>query len=341
MALDLTEMDFNDELEKWAEKHCVADFREDEAAPDDAMVHQWQRLFDYDHGEARNAIVKQRQDPDGLVELGLWEEIKKREEWREYDRLSCSHWLQHNAIARKRTCETANSQTKDDDNEYYVQLAGPIPTPQKPSQIANLPTLPPLFTGNSEESNEPVTLCLINGTTKRDLCAWIAKNASNVQPLFLPRGAPKRLSDISLAPRIGLDTTMPQYRLDRWSDSPSPRQDEYPVWFLFYGTLADADRLDDLLGPAGGDGEEHKLHPAHIRGGKLVTWGVAGYKGLIDGDSEDVVRGHAYLVRSREDENVLCFYETRAYEVVRCQIIVDGSDCPLNGCTFRYIQPTD
>ena len=45
----------------------------------------------------------------------------------------------------------------------------------------------------------------------------------------------------------------------------------------------------------------------------------------------------AYLVATEEHEEVLRFYETENYEIVRCTIIMkDGSDA-VRGLTFKFV----
>ncbi|KAF9741609.1 hypothetical protein PMIN01_01148 [Paraphaeosphaeria minitans] len=61
-------------------------------------------------------------------------------------------------------------------------------------------------------------------------------------------------------------------------------------------------------------------------------WGL--YPALVDGEEGDIVRGWAYLVESREHEDRLRFYETNKYEVVRCEIWIEGSR--ISGLAFRF-----
>lgn len=63
------------------------------------------------------------------------------------------------------------------------------------------------------------------------------------------------------------------------------------------------------------------------------------YKALVDAsDPEDAsVHGCAYRVVSREQEEVLLYYETERYEVVRCLIEMRNEAKEVfMGLTFRF-----
>lgn len=58
-----------------------------------------------------------------------------------------------------------------------------------------------------------------------------------------------------MSPTLGLDTTLPQYRLDaftgpqhRRNASPTPYQYQCPVPYVFYGILAIPETLREVLG---------------------------------------------------------------------------------------------
>lgn len=149
--------------------------------------------------------------------------------------------------------------------------------------------------------------------------------ATNILP---DRTAEKALSSDSLHPTLGIEATLPQFR----STNASPRNDEYPVWYFFYGTLADPDVLTSQTGV-----EVPRLIPAHISGGVLKTWGGK-YKALVDQrgyGKESKVAGHAFCVESEKVETGLRVYETDKYEVVRCTI--EMGDRREQGLTFRFV----
>ncbi|KAF2449884.1 hypothetical protein P171DRAFT_340349, partial [Karstenula rhodostoma CBS 690.94] len=144
-------------------------------------------------------------------------------------------------------------------------------------------------------------------------------------PISIVRLAEKNLSSFSMAPTLGIDATLPQYRL---ATMPIPHQDQYPVSYFFYGTLAVPEKLRQVLELE----DEPVLSPAEIRRGRKLRWGK--YPALVDGAEGNVVRGWTYVVETREHEDRLRSYETNKYEVVRCEIWSGGSQIP--GLTFRF-----
>jgi hypothetical protein len=80
------------------------------------------------------------------------------------------------------------------------------------------------------------------------------------------------------------------------------------------------------------------LWPAHIRGGNLKTW-AGKYRALIDESETSVVKGSAFEVQSKEQEDALRSYETSKYEVVRGIVEIGYRQIP--GCTFRFVGIVD
>ena len=113
-----------------------------------------------------------------------------------------------------------------------------------------------------------------------------------------------------------------------------PTQDQYPVWYFFYGTLANPDLLSGLLNLP--EANSPILRPARVSQGIIKTWAHK-YKALIDGPSTAHVDGWAYEVTSSEHEDALLFYETEMYEVVRCTIAMNAGEDVVQGCTFRFV----
>lgn len=62
------------------------------------------------------------------------------------------------------------------------------------------------------------------------------------KPTFVrfTRLAEKELSSEPGYLTLGIDTTLPQHRCSEGSGPFTAVQDEFPVWYLFYGTLADS-----------------------------------------------------------------------------------------------------
>lgn len=71
----------------------------------------------------------------------------------------------------------------------------------------------------------------------------------------------------------------------------------------------------------------------------LTTW-TGKYKAIVDAPDSicSRVHGSAYQVLTREQEEVLQFYETDKYEVVRCVITKMGTkEEVVKGLTFRFV----
>lgn len=176
--------------------------------------------------------------------------------------------------------------------------------------------------------------CRVDGHTKQSLESWLSQQKSPFKPLFVRVSkAKKDLAATSIHPTLGIESTLPQHRLSpsRKSIPPTPLQDEFPVWYFFYGTLADSSVLTRLLSLS--EAEHPSLVPATISRGIIRKWQHK-YNALVDGTSTDYVHGSAYQVTTREREEALLLYETEKYEVVRCSLVMESGG--VEGLTFRY-----
>ncbi|RKU47715.1 hypothetical protein DL546_000765 [Coniochaeta pulveracea] len=248
---------------------------------------------------------------------------------------------------------TEQQETPEDlTSSYILRLGGPIFNAQALKDFADLPTLPDVLHGSSigndsntvegddadEETVKQDTdcqFCVVDRKTRLKILKKLAEIQSTFRPTFIRDAkAKKELSPYSLCPTLGIDTTLPQFRPNSFAHSPfPPLQDQYPVWYFFYGTLADPAVLSRLLGlPVG---KPPTYNKALIKGGRITTW-AGKYLALVNGNDNDVVRGSAYLVNDVEDENALRYYETDKYEVVRCEIELVGNEEKVTGLTFRF-----
>lgn len=224
---------------------------------------------------------------------------------------------------------------------YLLKLDSLLTTLEKVQIAANLPAPPKLYQGTSDDGDS--LFCKVDGQTKSAIENWLSMQNNSVKPLFIPiKTAYKELSPNSIYPTLGKDFTLPQYRPQDTHLVMTPplfgqTQDEYPVWYFFYGTLASVPKLHSFLSLS--EEEVPILHRARLQRGKMKTWGMGKYNALVDGLETDYVEGSAYLVRSEEHEDRLRKYETEAYEVVRCLIEMD--DTAVQGCTFRFIGEVD
>ncbi|KAF1734920.1 hypothetical protein CRV24_003838 [Beauveria bassiana] len=126
----------------------------------------------------------------------------------------------------------------------------------------------------------------------------------------------------------------PQYRAPSASFCFQPLQNEYPVRYFFYGTLADGAVLARVIGVS--DADSIRYEPAVLSRALLTSW-AGKYRGVVDGGPDDKVQGVVYWVKSREEEEALRIYETAKYEVVRCGVHVEEEMDACMGLTFRLI----
>ncbi|KAK5724514.1 hypothetical protein LTR15_004560 [Elasticomyces elasticus] len=234
----------------------------------------------------------------------------------------------------------------DPNQEYLLKLGGPFDSPETVRSIANLSTVPKVYDASSttdaaddgDKEEETSRFIRVTATTRQALLSWVTTHQPGYEPLFIAHCvARKALAANSMAPMLGVDTTMPQHRLNG-AEEALPRQDQYPVYYFFYGTLADTEVLRRHLGddvPAG----YYTLLPASIAGGRVKMWGQ--YRALVDSNQNSVVHGSAFLVQSAEHEERLRSYETSMYEVVRCRITIAATTSEeervVLGCTFRFV----
>lgn len=247
--------------------------------------------------------------------------------------------------ATKSTSKTSTQQTMLTPAQartiYLLKLDGPLSTPAKVQTAASLPTLPESHVGSSDDGTS--IFCKVDGLAKLAIENWLSTHNNEFRPLFVPFGrAYKELSSSSLYPTLGIDTTLPQFRpqdahlLDSapcFGTAPG----QFPIWYFFYGTLASTARLCSLLSLP--ENEVPVLCEASVRRGKMETWGNGKYNALVDGEESSRITGSAYQVTCEEHEDALRKYETAAYEVVKCEIEMDGKT--VQGCTFRFAGTID
>lgn len=301
------------------------------AEPTADEIARWQELFGYSYAEALGHIEDQRNDvARERVTDDHWELVKKREEEEGYDREAYEHKLRHKIEKRKASpsgpcaSPTAASQLAT----VLVKLEGPLDSADQVMVAANLSSPPKIVEGTNVDGSNAL-FCRINAVAKVAIQSWLLEKKHFFEPFFVFYSkARKELSDTSAYPTLGIDTTLPQYR----TVLPSPTQMQYPVWYFFYGTLADPNFLCGLL-----EIQDAQLEVASVDGGTIKTW-QGKYKALVDGP--DTVPGYAFQVMSQEHEEALMLYETDAYEVVRCQISLHGWSSTVTGCTFRFVDQT-
>jgi hypothetical protein len=218
---------------------------------------------------------------------------------------------------------------------YLVKLEGPLSTASKIQHLAGMLLLPEQVSGTDYAAGG-ARFCFITGAERLALTAALSTHLHrSFTPTFIAiNKAEKDLAGNSRAPFLGFDPTLPHHRPSDASQTFLPKQDQYPIWYFFYGTLADPSILATKLGfpyPI-------VYRSASVTGGELRNW-EGKYKALINGAG--TVRGWAYQVTCGEHEDALRYYETDQYEVVRCAITMDYTEESVLGLTFRFIGQLD
>ncbi|KAF2447214.1 hypothetical protein P171DRAFT_519501 [Karstenula rhodostoma CBS 690.94] len=291
------------------------------AADTYADVNRWMQLFGYTAAQATRAIEKHFQDLSRLtISEDHWNLVRNTIQAQGHDQESYAHHMMHfaSSSSTQQQPRPTSSPTKKKITEHYlIELVDGL-TAADIQAMAGL-SHPPKVSANDSGDK---TSAAVDASTLAALEKALPHPFSYIP---LPASAAKHLSDISIAPTLGVDATLPQHRI---STAPTPLQSEYPVSYFFYGTLAEPDRLARLL-----DLEcETILRVATVSRGRRVKWGP--YYALVDGAEGDVVQGWVYEVGTREQEDELRRYEGGSYEVVRCEIGVGG--VVGWGLTFRF-----
>lgn len=310
---------------------------ETDAEPDNETIKRWERLFHYSSTEAAERIKRHRNNLSRVnVSYEHWEIVRAEKEAEGYDREAYEYAL---TLASKLAAPSsppvataaADPSESQKGSKFILELEGPLNTANKVQEVGGLASTPSVFSG-VDDSGEESFFCHVNSEEKQA----ILKGLSNFdfRPTFIRMSkAEKDLSSTSIYPTLGKDSTLPQHRLSDSDTPPTPAQDEYPVWYVFYGTLADPAFLAQLLSLS----EEPELRPARVEGAAIRSW-AGKYKAAVDDpvSAHNTIDGYAYRVASSIHEETLRYYETEKYEVVRCPIIMKDTGELINGLTFRF-----
>lgn len=291
-------MDPLNEIESWA-ANAVADDEIIER-PDDETIVRYQDLFGCSYDEAVAKILDHRAELHG-----------------------------HLSSTGQRS---DNRQADGDSVAYLLRLEGDFPDPSAVRSLAGLADMPEMVTG-SNDAGDVTHFCRVDGSTKSAILSYLQTNKPAFRPTFLQiTRAEKRLSDWSLFPMLGVDSTFPQFRMASPDAHILPSQTQYPVWYFFYGMLADPTELSVILRLT----EPPRYRQAIVAGGVLMS-----ERQLIDAPvglrQTSIVQGQAYLVETANEEESLRFSVTDKYEVVRCEIDLLDDRKIGPGLTFRYI----
>ncbi|KAF7549499.1 hypothetical protein G7046_g8333 [Stylonectria norvegica] len=317
-------MDFLDELEAMAQAPCHAQQCTSQIHPD--TIQRWCHLFGYNIAKATKEIEAYRTNlSQCFISDSHWDLIRDEKKAQGHDKESYAYstsLLREKHQPKERSGHLPTS-------EYLFKLETPLGDIAALMKIIGTSNTPNIFHG-TDETSKPVTFCQVDSAMKWQIEKFLL--GKSTQPTFVPFSlAEKDLSSFSRFPTLGIDTTLPQHR-PIGGQSFYPAQNDYPVWFFFYGTLKHKDILAGLVGT------EPCYVPAKTYGGKLDTWGGK-YWALKDDLEGSAVQGNAVLIENKDQENALRLYETNKYEIVRCQISMAGRT--VDGLTFRFVGQTD
>ncbi|TIA27378.1 hypothetical protein D6C79_10676, partial [Aureobasidium pullulans] len=280
----------------------------DDVSEDD--IKRWQTLFTMGHEEARDKIQRYREDIDRQrFSDELWHDIQASKELEGHDRESCEYDL----FRRSRVKSTPVPSPISHSSNILrgLILGGPLATPEHIQSIAGLANPPTTTTAESSDPTTSSTFCYITAAEEHLILQGLLNLNISYEPHFITINmASKDLQPTSASPTLGIkEPTLPQHRHDKSTDL--VLQDEYPVFYFFYGTLAEPEILQRVLEL----GEQVPvLQKAYVKGAKVKMMGR--YRALVDSEVEARVDGWAFLVESEEQELKLRVYETRMYEVV-------------------------
>ncbi|KAI2611377.1 uncharacterized protein GGS25DRAFT_193259 [Hypoxylon fragiforme] len=276
-----------------------------------ADIDRWQTIFGFTPAEAEMEI-RDRRSSTGCKYLGFepWELNKDSlkgfyKEAYEY------------ALATERLPTTLRNSTYiEPKSTFLLKLEGLFSDVEVLKIIGNLDSQSAKYRDGDADGD--VEFCVIDATEKRNIEKSLLYHCIGFQPTYIRIStAEKNLPWICRHPTLGVDSTMPQYRLQSQTETPAPIRNECPVWYFFYGTLADKDVLTRVLQREISTAE---MKPAQVRGGGLIT--RAGKdRATIHADLEaSPMAGSAYIVKTREEKYALRFHKTDRYAVVRCRI---------------------
>lgn len=178
---------------------------------------------------------------------------------------------------------------------YLFKLNAALSEPAQIQTLFDLSSEPEVL---PDENNPSIRFIIIDGVTRNAIASYLVPGKGLFIPL--PASASKNLSDSKTLGGGALSC---------------PGQDDYPVPYFFYGTLADREKSQDVIGLD----EPPELVEARVKEGKVKMWGRT-FRAIVDGEKEDMVEGEMYVVRNQEEEDALRHYEGAIYEVVRCLI---------------------
>ena len=208
---------------------------------------------------------------------------------------------------------------------YLLRLEDPFYTPRDLTNILGLLRVPHLQKGITEDGEED--FCQLSQSDLNAFESWVVKNVPSRRFMKVRIGLAHK--DEESLPLLGRDATLPHNRPRITGMEINPAL-EMPVYYFFYGTLADPARLERLLEIP--SSQLPPLEPATLLDGRIRTWAGI-YRALVD-EPGARVKGFAFIITSSNQEDALRVYESDNYEVVAANLIVNRQE--IIGRTFRF-----
>jgi len=266
-------------------------------------------------------------------------QVRAEKEAAGYDREAYEHYCQSlRSVSHQKRPAAATEKPKRLE-KFILKLAGPLNSVEAIEAAGCLSEEDRKVSavrGTDDLGHPTDDFCVVSSSTKERILSWIDTTKSSFKPILVRYSqAEKAISSTSHCPTLGIDTSLPQHRLNL-GEKPSPAQDEYPVWYFLYGTLTDPVILTRLIG--GNESETaSQYRPAKIQRGRVTTWGGK-YNALVGAPANSPpVQGSAFLVKTPAQEDALRCYETDKYEVARCEIEMLDDGTAVKGLTFRFV----
>ncbi|RDW85448.1 hypothetical protein BP5796_03773 [Coleophoma crateriformis] len=140
-----------------------------------------------------------------------WTIVRGQMESRGYDREAYEHKFELGTPMLKKSTSRSDISSLQARAIYLLKLEGALDTPKKVQEAGNLIRLPETLQGTGEDGD--ATFCQVDGRTKLEIDDWVSRQDLKFQPVFIRvKMAYKELSNESIYPTLGQDSTLPQYR---------------------------------------------------------------------------------------------------------------------------------
>ncbi|MCJ1377002.1 hypothetical protein MMC17_000092 [Xylographa soralifera] len=236
--------------------------------PSPTQIARYQHLFHYSATTALSQITQQRNDPTShgsQPPSGLPSNPPPQPPATTAKRTS----TRSSSRVRHSPLPPPQAATPHPGLQPATEAYPPLDEPSTLQAAAHLPAPRRVLDGEGEDG--PAHFCVVDAAARRAIEAWLSEHHSPLRPTFIRHSlARKALCAASAAPTLGIDATLPQHRPSTATPF-LPAQDQFPVWYFFYGTLADPGVLAAQL-RLGGE-EAPVLRSARVRGGVLRRWG--------------------------------------------------------------------